>query len=122
VTAYDLEMQERYDAAREEEASPTLMPIEMPAYEYVYATAQHQDTHVDGEQCDACACNARALHSRVAPVVAIVVLEEAASRVAELRPPSREAAALIRGMAEQERCDSDLEGVDLLSEREETSR
>jgi hypothetical protein len=79
MTAYDLEMQERYDDARAEEASPTLMPIEQIAYRYIHANAQHQDTHVEGEQCDACAQHARALHSQIATVVAVVVREETAS-------------------------------------------
>lgn len=67
-----------------EETSPTLMPIEQIAYRYIYANAQHQDTHVEGEQCDACAQHARALHSQIATVVAVVVREEVASDLSML--------------------------------------
>jgi hypothetical protein len=73
------EMWDDYQAALDEEASPTLMPIEQIAYNYIHANAQHQNTHVEGEQCDACAQHARALHSQVATVVAVVVREEVAS-------------------------------------------
>lgn len=77
--AYYVEMQDHHDAVREAEASPTLMPIEQIAYRYIRANAQHQNTHVEGEQCDACAQHARALHSQIATVVAVVVREETAS-------------------------------------------
>lgn len=77
--AYYTAMQDYHDEIREEEASPTLMPIEQIAYRYIHANAQHQDAHVEGEQCDACAQDARALHSQIATVVAVVVREEAAS-------------------------------------------
>jgi len=81
--AYYTAMQDHYDEIREEEASPTLMPIEAVAYDYIRKTAQHQDTHGD-EQCDACAQKARALLSLVGPIVAALVLEDAAERVGNL--------------------------------------
>ena len=77
--AYYTAMQDHHDEIREEEASPTLMPIEQIAYNYIRANAQHQNTHTEGEQCDACAQHARALHSQIATVVAVVVREETAS-------------------------------------------
>jgi hypothetical protein len=72
-------MWDAYQDALDEEASPTLMPIEQIAYRYIHANAQHQDTHREGEQCDACAQHARALHSQIATVVAVAVREEAVS-------------------------------------------
>lgn len=81
---YYLEMQEIYDEARAEAESPTLMPIEQIAYRYIHANAQHQATHREGEQCDACAQHARALHSQIATVVAVVVREEVASDLSML--------------------------------------
>jgi len=82
--AYYTEMQELYDEARAEAESPTLMPIEQIAYRYIHANAQHQDTHVEGKQCDACAQHARALHSQIATVVAVVVREDTASDLSML--------------------------------------
>jgi hypothetical protein len=72
-------MWDAYQDALDEEASPTLMPIEQIAYRYIHDNAQHQDTHRDGEQCDACAQHARALNSQIASVVAVLVREEAVS-------------------------------------------
>lgn len=78
------EMWDAYQDALDEKASPTLMPIERIAYRYIHANAQHQDTHVEGEQCDACAQHAVALHSQIATVVAVVVREDTASDLSML--------------------------------------